>query len=66
VLGEITVVVAGRPPPGPPSAQELAALVAEVHRRVAAGVRLKQAVAEVATDAGVSKRELYDAVRRPG
>ncbi|MEZ7237587.1 16S rRNA (cytidine(1402)-2'-O)-methyltransferase [Rhodococcus sp. GXMU-t2271] len=55
--GEITVVLEGA------SAQvaEPAELVDAVERLVADGVRLKDACAQVAT-AGVSKRELYDAV----
>jgi 16S rRNA (cytidine1402-2'-O)-methyltransferase len=37
-------------------------LVGEVADRVADGERLKSAAAEVATAAGVSKKDLYDAV----
>lgn len=59
VRGEISVVVEGAPEP---AASDPADLVADVQRRVAAGVRLKEAVAEVAVEAGASKRELYDAV----
>jgi 16S rRNA (cytidine1402-2'-O)-methyltransferase len=58
VLGEVTVVLEG--------AQEQAAapadLVAEVTAREAAGLRLKEAVAEVASVRGVRKNALYDAV----
>jgi len=36
--------------------------VSEVSDRVASGERLKSAAAEVAEAAGVSKKELYDAV----
>lgn len=61
VRGEITVVVAGRPAPPLPGTDEMAALVAEVRRRVAAGERLKQVVSEIAAGAGVSKRNLYAA-----
>jgi 16S rRNA (cytidine1402-2'-O)-methyltransferase len=62
VLGEVTVVVAGRPAPsGPPEEADLEALVGEVRRRVADGTRLKDAVAAVAEAAGVPKRALYDA-----
>jgi 16S rRNA (cytidine1402-2'-O)-methyltransferase len=64
VLGEITVVVAGRPAPPPPTADDVAALAVEVRRRVAGGQRLKEAVAEVAVGTGVPKRELYDAATR--
>ncbi|HEY6797894.1 MAG TPA: 16S rRNA (cytidine(1402)-2'-O)-methyltransferase [Kineosporiaceae bacterium] len=63
VLGEVTVVVAGRPAAsGPPEAEDVAALVARVRERAAAGERLKAAVAAVADEAGVSKRALYEAV----
>ena len=62
VKGEITVVVAGHvAEPGEP---DVAALVAEVDRRVAAGEQSKAAVADVAKVAGMPKRELYDAVHR--
>ena len=56
--GEITVVLAGA---GEAPAVAAGSLVAEVHRRVAAGERLKDAVAAVAEPAGVAKRELYAA-----
>ena len=58
VRGEITVVLAG----AEPRAASVADLVGEVSARVAAGERLKSAAAEVAEAAGVSKKELYDAV----
>ncbi|MFD5092110.1 16S rRNA (cytidine(1402)-2'-O)-methyltransferase [Amycolatopsis thailandensis] len=58
VKGEITVVLAG----APPRSVSVADLVAEVSSRVEAGERLKSAAAEVAEAAGVSKKELYDAV----
>lgn len=64
VLGEITVVVAGRPAPPPATADDVAALAEEVRRRVEGGQRLKEAVADVAVGAGVSKRDLYDAATR--
>ncbi len=60
MLGEVTLVVAGRPVPRPEDL-DVAALAAAVLDRVAAGARLKDAVAEVATAAGAPKRELYDA-----
>jgi 16S rRNA (cytidine1402-2'-O)-methyltransferase len=60
VLGEVTVVVAGRPVPRPEDL-DVAALAAAVLDRVAAGERLKDAVAEVASAAGAPKRDLYDA-----
>jgi len=62
VKGEITVVVAGHV--AEPGAPDVAALVAEVDRRVAAGEQSKAAVADVAKVAGMPKRELYDAVHR--
>ncbi|MDQ3906368.1 MAG: 16S rRNA (cytidine(1402)-2'-O)-methyltransferase [Actinomycetota bacterium] len=58
VRGEITVVMAGAPLPGPP---EVADLTGEVSARVASGQRLKDAVAAVAKSYGVSKRDLYQA-----
>lgn len=57
VRGEITVVLEG----ATAVAAEPADLVDEVERLVAAGERLKDACAMVAT-AGVSKRELYETV----
>ncbi|KAA0024320.1 16S rRNA (cytidine(1402)-2'-O)-methyltransferase [Antrihabitans cavernicola] len=57
VRGEITVVLEGaNPEPADP-----VDLVAAVEKLVASGTRLKDACAEAAT-AGVSKRELYEAV----
>ncbi|WP_408964034.1 16S rRNA (cytidine(1402)-2'-O)-methyltransferase [Nonomuraea angiospora] len=62
VKGEITLVVAGYAPgEGEPDLDEL---VAEVDRRVAEGEQRKLAVAEVAKQAGIPKRELYDLVHR--
>ncbi len=59
VRGEITVVLGGaeQAPPTDP-----AVLVDQVEERAADGIRLKDAVAEVAELAGVRKKELYDAV----
>ncbi|MGW7516647.1 16S rRNA (cytidine(1402)-2'-O)-methyltransferase [Streptomyces sp. NPDC054796] len=61
VRGEITVVVEGAPEPDP---GELDA--AELARRVAvreeAGERRKEAIAAVARNAGVPKRDVFDAV----
>lgn len=58
VRGEITVVLAGAE-----VAEEvdLPALVEQVRRRTATGMRLKDAAAEVAAVSGVSKKALYDA-----
>jgi 16S rRNA (cytidine1402-2'-O)-methyltransferase len=68
VLGEITLVVAGaparaRPRPGAPGwADSVAAAVAEVAAREAAGMPRKLAIAAVAADSGLPKREVYNAV----
>ncbi|MEV4803493.1 16S rRNA (cytidine(1402)-2'-O)-methyltransferase [Nonomuraea sp. NPDC049421] len=62
VKGEITVVVAGHAPGDVELDPE--ALVAEVERRVADGERRNAAVADVAKEAGMPKRELYDLVHR--
>lgn len=61
VRGEITVVVAGAPPAAPSDLgpEELAALVA---RREDAGQHRKEAIAEVAAELGLPKREVFDAV----
>lgn len=61
VRGEITVVVEGAPDTGP---QELdpAELVRRVQVREEAGERRKEAIAAVAADAGLPKREVFDAV----
>jgi 16S rRNA (cytidine1402-2'-O)-methyltransferase len=56
--GEICVVVGGAPATGAPSVEDL---VGEVLSRVEDGERLKSVVAEVATAAGVAKRDLYAA-----
>ncbi|MEV4111677.1 MULTISPECIES: 16S rRNA (cytidine(1402)-2'-O)-methyltransferase [Nonomuraea] len=62
VKGEITVVVAGHV--AGEDEPDLDELVAEVDRRVAEGTQRKIAVAEVAKQAGIPKRELYDLVHR--
>ncbi len=59
VRGEITVVVEGA---GEPAAASVDELVEQVLQRSGEGLRLKDAVAEVASAHGTSKRELYDAV----
>ncbi|MCG7582275.1 16S rRNA (cytidine(1402)-2'-O)-methyltransferase [Mycolicibacterium sp. OfavD-34-C] len=61
VLGEISVVLAGVIPSAAPES-----LVEEVNRLVGAGMRVKDACAQVveATAGAPSKRELYDAVLR--
>ncbi|MGN6244741.1 MAG: 16S rRNA (cytidine(1402)-2'-O)-methyltransferase, partial [Motilibacteraceae bacterium] len=61
VRGEVTVVVAGAPerPAQRPDDAELARRVAV---REAAGERRKEAIAAVAQEAGLPKREVFDAV----
>ncbi|MGW5253004.1 16S rRNA (cytidine(1402)-2'-O)-methyltransferase [Streptomyces sp. NPDC004012] len=61
VRGEITVVVEGA---GEPAAGELdaAELVRRVRVREEAGERRKEAIAAVAAEAGLPKREVFDAV----
>jgi 16S rRNA (cytidine1402-2'-O)-methyltransferase len=75
VLGEITLVVAGAPPrsrrhPDQPGwAASVAAAVAEVAARQAAGMPRKAAIAAVAAESGLPRREVYNAVvagSRPG
>jgi 16S rRNA (cytidine1402-2'-O)-methyltransferase len=58
VRGEITVVLAGAEPA---PASPIEAVVPRVLARTEAGERLKDAVAAEAAEAGVAKRELYDA-----
>jgi 16S rRNA (cytidine1402-2'-O)-methyltransferase len=60
VLGEITVVVAGRRAPAP-DAVDVGRLAGLVLERVAAGERLKDAAAAVAAQSGAPRRALYDA-----
>lgn len=61
VRGEITVVVAGAPPAAPSALtpEELARRVAD---REEAGERRKEAIAAVALELGLPKREVFDAV----
>jgi 16S rRNA (cytidine1402-2'-O)-methyltransferase len=64
VRGEVTVVVAGAPPPGsgpdgPPTPTDLAA---RVRVREAAGQTRNEAISAVATAAGLPKRVVFDAV----
>jgi 16S rRNA (cytidine1402-2'-O)-methyltransferase len=58
VLGEVTLVVEGAPAV---VVTDVAELVPVVLERVAAGERLKEAVAEVSAMTAVPKRTLYDA-----
>ncbi len=57
VRGEVTLVVAG----AEPKVVDLPAAVAEVADRVAAGEKLRPAVAAVAAESGLAKNALYDA-----
>lgn len=59
VRGEIAVVLAGAPEQAPGTPEDH---VAAVNALVSQGIRLKEAVAAVAEDVRVSKRELYSAV----
>ncbi|MDX3572366.1 16S rRNA (cytidine(1402)-2'-O)-methyltransferase [Streptomyces sp. ID05-47C] len=61
VRGEITVVVTGAPERAP-GELDAAELVRRVRVREEAGERRKEAIAAVATEAGVPKREVFDAV----
>ncbi|MBH1935379.1 16S rRNA (cytidine(1402)-2'-O)-methyltransferase [Streptomyces sp. AV19] len=60
VRGEITIVVQGAVP-GPPET-DADELVRRVRVREEAGERRKEAIAAVAAEAGVPKREVFDAV----
>jgi 16S rRNA (cytidine1402-2'-O)-methyltransferase len=62
VRGEVTLVVAGAPEPGP--IEDAATLVSLVAAAEAAGASRKDAIAEVARRAGVPKREVYDLVHK--
>ena len=59
VRGEITLVVGGAPEPEPPAASEFAPAVAALE---AEGMDRKAAMTAVAREAGVPRREVYDAV----
>jgi 16S rRNA (cytidine1402-2'-O)-methyltransferase len=61
VRGEITIVVEGAPEPGPADLDP-AELVRRVVAREEAGERRKEAIAAVAAEAGLPKREVFDAV----
>jgi 16S rRNA (cytidine1402-2'-O)-methyltransferase len=63
-LGEITLVVAGAPATGP-QALSLEQAVAAVSAKEAAGMPRKLAIAEVATESGLRKRDVYNAVVSP-
>jgi 16S rRNA (cytidine1402-2'-O)-methyltransferase len=61
VRGEITVVVEGAPEKGPEEL-DAAELVRRVRVREEAGESRKEAIAAVAVEAGLPKREVFDAV----
>ncbi|MEH0578143.1 MULTISPECIES: 16S rRNA (cytidine(1402)-2'-O)-methyltransferase [Streptomyces] len=61
VRGEITVVVTGAPERGPEEL-DAAELVRRVRVREEAGERRKEAIAAVAAEANLPKREVFDAV----
>jgi 16S rRNA (cytidine1402-2'-O)-methyltransferase len=63
-LGEITIVVAGAPPRRADPEQAAPEAAAAVAGRERAGVPRKAAIAEVARELGLRKREVYDAVLR--
>lgn len=62
VLGEITLVIAGVENTGKKEVDEQA--IAEVKQLIAAGSSFKDAVQEVSTQRGLSRRELYEASLR--
>jgi 16S rRNA (cytidine1402-2'-O)-methyltransferase len=64
VLGEITLVVAGAAEGG--AQGTVAEAAAEVARREQAGVSRRDAVAAVAAERGLRRREVYNAVVQPG
>ena len=59
LLGEVTLVVAGR---DQAPAMDAATAVAEVAAREAAGMQRKEAIAAVAAESGLSRRDIYNAV----
>lgn len=61
VRGEITIVVEGAPEPGPADLDP-AQIVRRVLDREEAGERRKEAIAAVAAEAGLPKRDVFDAV----
>ena len=61
LLGEVTLVVAGRDGAAAP-AMDASAAVAEVAAREAARTPRKEAIAAVAAESGLRKREVYNAV----
>lgn len=62
LLGEVTVVIGGAPPPGLENAPEPPELARRVAVAEAGGLPHKEALRAVATAAGVPKRMVFDAV----
>lgn len=62
LLGEITVVIAGAPPPSAEDAPDAAELARRVALAEAGGVPRKEAMRAVATAVGVPRSVVYDAV----
>jgi len=62
VLGEITLVVAGAPAPGDRAAGDARDAAAKVAAAEQAGSTRKEAIALVAAELGLPRREVYDAV----
>lgn len=64
VLGEITVVVAGASGAGPGSSADVGSAAAKVAAAELAGSTRKEAIALVAAELGLPRRDVYDAVVR--
>ena len=64
VLGEITVVVAGATGAGPGSSADVGSAAAKVAAAELAGSTRKEAIALVAAELGLPRRDVYDAVVR--
>ncbi|SHN46392.1 16S rRNA (cytidine(1402)-2'-O)-methyltransferase [Cryptosporangium aurantiacum] len=62
LLGEVTVVISGAPPPRPEDAPDAAELARRVALAEASGVPRKEAMRAVAAAVGVPKSVVYDAV----
>ena len=63
LLGEITVVIAGAPPPSAEDAPDAAELARRVALAEAGGVPRKEAMRAVATAVGIPRSVVYDAVQ---
>lgn len=64
VRGEVTLVIAGAASGVENQAQSADDALAQVQQRIAAGVKLSQAVTEVAAATGVPKKQLYNQALR--